>query len=414
MDEPGGIEASLAEREQRGFHVGRDLGAAGVFEERGDGGEIRGTGVAGLPGESGFGAFESDGERRAGGDGGEPVGVERLNGALTEIFGGSEFLKQAVKFELFVDLLEGGDVGRFDFQIGKGKLDGNVGFDLRELLGHKDALAIVLQAFAVHLALDFAGAVEGGFDAAELFDEIAGALVADAGSAGDVVDSVAFQREEIGHLAGFDAHEFFDFGGVVPSVVLGGVEHGDAAVDQLQHVFIARDDDDIVAGFNSAAGEGADNVVGFEAGELEDGDAHSLDEAADPGDLLGEIARHFSAIGFVFGKSLFAVSFADALEDGGHVDGREGLRELAQHVVEDKDGFSGNAGAGAHGRSAGARAGVVGAEDETVAVDQEKPRSKHFAHHTARTFRENATVQAAECGNIATRLCEADVIESAT
>ena len=46
--------------------------------------------------------------------------------------------------------------------------------------------------------------------------------------------------------------------------------------------------------------------------------------------------------------------------------------QLAQHVVEDEDGFGGEAGAGAHGRRAAARAGVVGAKNEAEAIDQKE------------------------------------------
>jgi len=38
------------------------------------------------------------------------------------------------------------------------------------------------------------------------------------------------------------------------------------------------------------AGEGADDVVGLEAGEFEDWDAIGLERAADVGDLLSEIS----------------------------------------------------------------------------------------------------------------------------
>ena len=120
------------------------------------------------------------------------------------------------------------------------------------------------------------------------------------------------------------------------------------------------------------AAERADHVVGFEAGVLDDGDAEGVDEALDIGDLLDQVGRRFGAVGFVFGVFLFAVGFAEAFEDGGHVLRLEGLGELAQHVVEDENGFGGEAGGGAHGRRLHAGAGVVGAEDEAVGVDEEE------------------------------------------
>ena len=160
------------------------------------------------------------------------------------------------------------------------KFDGHVGGDGGQPLAHADALDVVLEALAIHLALDFGGAFERGFDGAELLDDRDGALVADAGSAGDVVDGVAFEREQVGHLRGRHAHELLHLGGVVPGVVLGGVEHGDVLVDELEHVLVAGDDDYVEALRLGAAGDGADDVVGLEAGVAQDGDAHGVEGCA--------------------------------------------------------------------------------------------------------------------------------------
>ena len=78
----------------------------------------------------------------------------------------------------------------------------------------------------------------------------------------------------------------FTFARVVPGVVLGRVQHGDAVGDELQHVLVARDDDDFAAGLGGLPAEGADDVVRFKAGVLEDGDAQGVEQAADVGDLL--------------------------------------------------------------------------------------------------------------------------------
>ena len=229
--------------------------------------------------------------------------------------------------------------------------DGDVGLDGSEFLAEFDLGAIVLEAFAVHFAFDFGSAVEGLFDGTKFGDDVARAFVTDAGSAGDVIDGVAFEGKQVGDLGGLDAHELFDFGFVVPFVVLHRVEHEDAFVDELEHVLITRDDDDFKRFGGFATGDGADDVVGFVGGELEDGDVHGLEEAADVGDLLGEIGGHFGAVGFIFGELGGADGRFGGFEDGGDVIGFEGRHELAQHVVEDEDGFSGEAGGGAHGRA---------------------------------------------------------------
>ncbi len=47
------------------------------------------------------------------------------------------------------------------------------------------------------------------------------------------------------------------------------------------------------------AGQCADYIVGFKAGEFENRNAVGLERAPDVGDLLHQISRHFVAIGFV-------------------------------------------------------------------------------------------------------------------
>jgi hypothetical protein len=83
------------------------------------------------------------------------------------------------------------------------EIERDVAVDGDEFFGEQDGVAVLLEGFAVGLALDFgiiARAVEDGFDAAELLDEFDGAFVADAGSAGDVVDGVAAQGHDVDDL----------------------------------------------------------------------------------------------------------------------------------------------------------------------------------------------------------------------
>ena len=101
--------------------------------------------------------------------------------------------------------------------------------------------------------LHFAGSVERRFHAAKLLDQVDCAFVADSGRAGNVVYGIAFQREEIGNLTRLDAHELFDLCGIVPGVVLCGIEHADFVVDELEHVLIARDNDHFKTLFDAPA-----------------------------------------------------------------------------------------------------------------------------------------------------------------
>ena len=77
--------------------------------------------------------------------------------------------------------------------------------------------------------------------------------------------------------------------------------------DQLQHVFIARDDHHFAARRFGAAGERADHIVGLEAGVFEHRNPHGVQQAANVGDLLQQVGRRFHAVGLVLGELRRAV-----------------------------------------------------------------------------------------------------------
>ena len=276
------------------------------------------------------------------------------------------------EFQLFEERFQQFRIGRLDAAVFEFEGHRDIAVDGGQAAAHQDPLAIVLQAFPVHFPLDFGGAVEGGFDGAELFQQIARAFVADARRARDVVDRIAFERQQVRYLTGLHAHEFLDFSGVVPGVVFRRIQHRHLVGDQLQHVFVAGDDDDLAAGLRRLPAERADDIVGFETVILHDGNPQAFDEPLDVGNLLDQVRRRFGAVRFVLRVFGFAMGFAQTLEDGDHVLRLERFREFFQHVAENEYGFRGESGGGAHGRRAGPGARVVGPKDESVGVDQKK------------------------------------------
>ena len=210
-----------------------------------------------------------------------------------------EFLEEGGELEFGEEVAAGGVVDGLGAHGVEGVLDGDAGVDGDEFLGEEDVVAVVLEGLAVGLLLDLFGAVEGGFDGAELLDELDGALVADAGGSGDVVDGVAAEGHDVDDALGGDAEDFFYLGCVEDEVVLRRVEDGDVLVDELHHVLVGGDDVDVVAEGGELAGEGADDVVGLEALVVEDGDAEGFEGAADVGLLLDEVGGRLGAVGLV-------------------------------------------------------------------------------------------------------------------
>ena len=160
-------------------------------------------------------------------------------------------------------------------------------------------------------------------------------------------------------------------------------------VDELHHVFVGRDDEDLVTKGCELAGESADDVIGFEAFVVEDGNAKGFECATDVGLLLDEVGWRFGAVGFVatvlggfkllslnvelfdifeLGCELVAVDGSSYVVDRRKVLRLEVLTQLVDHVDEDIGGRGGDTCSRGHGP--GALHGVIRAEDEGHAVEE--------------------------------------------
>src|SRR6202051_3200886 len=226
------------------------------------------------------------------------------------------------------------DIGLADAHGFHLELDRNVGVDGGHALAEDNGVAIVLERFPVGFLFDFGGAVEGLLDGAEALDDLDRTFVADAGSAGNIVDAVTAQGHDIDDALGRNAENFFDVGGVADQIVFGRVQDLHVVVDELHHVFIAGDNVDAIIRGGGFAGEGSDHVIGLEAGEFEDGDAVGFEGAADVGNLLRKILGHGGAVGFVafvfdFGEGL---GFDVELADGGDGFGLSIAKSLGGYV----------------------------------------------------------------------------------
>ena len=160
----------------------------------------------GLFGE-GAGVLE-DGDSQAGGAGfGEELRDFGGGGFQLYVRGGvvdrgSELFEESGEFELAEELAAGGVVDRLGAHGFERVLDGHAGVDGDEFFREQDVVAVVLEGLAIGLLLHFFGAVERGFDGAELLDELDRSFVADAGGAGNVVDRVTAQGHDVDDAAG--------------------------------------------------------------------------------------------------------------------------------------------------------------------------------------------------------------------
>ena len=116
------------------------------------------------------------------------------------------------------------------------------------------------------------------------------------------------------------------------------VEHLDERVlDELVRVAIAGDDQHLVALIARLGRERGEDVVGLEAGGLDDRDAQRLDHLAHEAHLLAEDVGRGAAAGLVVGDALVAERGLGPVE--GHADavGLVVAHEVQQHRREPVD-----------------------------------------------------------------------------
>ncbi len=216
------------------------------------------------------------------------------------------------------------------------ELHRHIAVDSRQLLTHQNPLAIILQAFPISPLSHFFRTFQQSVERPELLNQILRALVPDPRRARNIVDRIALQSQQVRHLPGRNPHEFFHFGGVVPGVVLGRVQHGDLVGHQLQHVLVARNDHDLETRLRRLSAQRADHVVRLIARRLHNRNPQAFNQLLYVRNLLDQVRRSLGTVGLVVGVLFLAKRLAQAFKHRHHVFGFECFRELPQHVAENE------------------------------------------------------------------------------
>ncbi len=277
--------------------------------------------------------------------------------------------------EKFVEaelLEEGGELGEvFGVDGGGGPVergDGDIELKFDEFAGVFEEVEIVAKSVA-----DFSGdgvlVGDEVVDVAVGGDPFGGGFGADAGDAGDVVDGVAGEGEDIAGLLGCVSFFLKERGGVDFLVRLDVVHHA-FVVDELIEVFILSTH--VNAAFRASgigadvADEGGDGVIGFEAFCFVERDVERVDDLENAIDLRGHVFGHRFALGFVAGVERFPAG-------GAGVHGEDDVRRFAHLKKFEQHGDKAK---GRVGRLAGRRFEshdrIVGTVNLSVAVDDVK------------------------------------------
>ncbi len=250
----------------------------------------------------------------------------------------------------------------------QGQLD--VASDRREFLRQVERAQRLAQPLA-DLAADFAGPRFQGFDVMELLQPLGRRLRADAGDAGDVVDGVADERQIVRDLLRCNAELLLDAGAVEPRVVH-RVDERDVTVDELREILVARRDDRRRAGRRCGPGQCADDVVGLDAFDAQQRNAHRFDRFEQRRHLRAQLVGHRWPVGLVLGVQLVAEGLARRVEDDGHARRLQLVEQLVEHV-DDAEHGAGWLPAGRRQR----RQRVKGAVQIRRAVDENERTSAH-------------------------------------
>ncbi len=246
---------------------------------------------------------------------------------------------------------------------------GRVATQANQFARHQDLVLEVDQGLAALFLFDFGSAFQNGVEAAEGVQQFGCRLDADTRGARHVIDAVADQRLSVDDQ--FRRHaELLDDLFAADDRRLDRIEHRHPVVDQLHQVLVGRNDGDLEALVLGNMGIGADQVVGFEAFQLDGRQAKGACRVADQGELRDQVFGRGRPVGLVTIIEFVAEGLGTRVEDDGDVRGRVVaavlLDQLVQHVAEAGDGADRQAVRLARqGRQA-----MIGAEDIARAVDQ--------------------------------------------
>ncbi len=139
--------------------------------------------------------------------------------------------------------------------------------------------------------------------------------------------------------------------------------------DELQHVFVAGDDVGLQFFLRRRGATWCRSRRRLRSPGIQGWGGPGFAEAADEGDLDGEIVGHGRALSFVVGEKFVAEGGSGDVEDDAEVIGLPVLDEFADHVGEEVRDVGGRPAGPAHAHGHG---GVEGAEDVAHSVDEEE------------------------------------------
>ena len=217
-------------------------------------------------------------------------------------------------------------VSRFEFVDADVEVD--VPPDRRKVLRQFQLLDAVAKAFT-DLALDLFAVLDDTVGTVVKVQPFCRGLGADPGHTRYVVGAVADERQVVDDLL----REYVELRLdriTVHGCVVHRVDQGDSVADELRQVLVTGRDEHVEPLSRRFGAQRAYDVVCFDAGNLQQRQAHRRDGVEDRLHLRPEIIRHRRAIRLVLREQLVAEGLARCVEDHGNA-----LRLVFAHQLED-------------------------------------------------------------------------------
>ena len=298
-----------------------------------------------------------------------------LPGTFGQGFGRGE-VRQVVHKRLEIQFCENSlefvDMGIADRKVLRPEGNRHIETNCGQVLGETQFIA-PRGDFLALLALDLRHVVEDVLHRSPLLHQFAGALLADARHAGNVVRSVAPQREDVAHKDGIvdavllaDRIAVHDLDASVRAFLLVNLT---VVAHQLAVVLVGRHHEDLVAGFDALLRQGADHVVGLVAFDLQNRNAHRLQHPFHIGNRKQDVFGSLGAVGLVLRKNLAAETAALGVERHAQQVGPFAFLNVAQELDEAEHHRGVHARAVAHRT---AQKSIVILEDQRIGVNEKK------------------------------------------
>ena len=169
-----------------------------------------------------------------------------------------------------------------------------------------------------HHAADLVGVGDDAVEVAVLGQPLQCGLGPALGDSGNAIDAVADERQVV-HDEPWRHAEFGLHPGRVEEFVAHGVVPAYGGTHQLGQVLVAGGDQRLHADCGRPGGEGADDVVGLDAVDHQQGPAGGPYCRVNGLDLTDQVFRHGRTVGLVFGEPVIAEGLALGVEDHGLV-----------------------------------------------------------------------------------------------